>query len=31
MQIQCFTVGNFQVNTYLFTDETTCQRHHRYG
>ena len=23
MQIQCFTVGNFQVNTYLLTDETT--------
>ena len=25
MQIQCFTVGNFQVNTYLLTDEATGQ------
>ena len=23
MQIQCFTVGQFQVNTYLLTDEAT--------
>lgn len=25
MQIQCFTVGQFQVNTYLLTDEATGQ------
>lgn len=25
MKIQCFTVGNFQVNTYLLTDEATGQ------
>ena len=23
MQVQCFTVGNFSVNTYLLTDEAT--------
>ena len=23
MQVQCFTVGNFAVNTYLITDEAT--------
>ncbi len=25
MQVRCFTVGNFQVNTYLLTDEATGQ------
>ncbi len=25
MQVQCFTVGNFSVNTYLITDEATGQ------
>ncbi len=25
MQVSCFTVGNFQVNTYLITDEATGQ------
>ncbi len=25
MKVQCFTVGNFQVNTYLVTDEATGQ------
>ena len=23
MKVQCFTVGNFSVNTYLITDEAT--------
>ena len=31
MKVQCFTVGMFDVNTYLLTDEETGHGNYRYG